>query len=31
MPMRENMVPYLSPHGFRKLAYFEWAMPPTRT
>lgn len=22
--MRENMVPYLSPHGFQKLAYFEW-------
>lgn len=22
--MRENMVPYLSPHGFHKLAYFEW-------
>ncbi|MEO8558307.1 MAG: alpha/beta hydrolase [Rhodospirillales bacterium] len=24
MPMREIMVPYLSPHGFHKLAYFEW-------
>lgn len=24
--MREHMVPYLSPHGFAKLAYFEWGV-----
>ncbi len=24
MPMRENSVPYLTPHGFNRLAYYEW-------